>query len=323
MHAMVRESGTAPKQRHGPALVASAVSAALAGGKFASAWLTGSSALLASAADSTADALVSSLNGLVLWAASKPADPGHPFGHGKLEHLAGLGQALLMAGSAFFVLRSTLEAFESPRHLEDPLVGFVTAAVGIVVALAISSYLARAGKRLDSPALTADSRHYASDYITQAGIILAFACDLWFAAPLADPIVSLLIVGAIGKSAFELASSSIQALMDEKLAGDELRLIEETILKSSSAVRGFHDLMARRSGQDRFVQCHVEIDATLTFREAHAAIEAIRSALEMRLPRVQVTLHADPWPEDVLDAQTHLPHLPRKSADWPELTKNP
>lgn len=291
--------------RNRPALVATVVSAALTvlkGGVWA---LTGSASMLASALDSLGDVVVSALNALALRAAARPADQDHPYGHGKIEHLAGLFQGLLMVGTAAWVVVEALRRLDRGESLAHRGVGIAATVVSMAVAWLLASWLRRRGEALRSPALVADSRHYATDYLTNLGVLAAFAADAWFDYPAADPVISIVIAAAILRGAGRLLLDAAQALMDHELSSDELRSIQHAIMAFSPPVRGFHDLMTRRAGPDRFVQCHIEIDAALSFREAHECVEAIREAIEKRLPGALVTLHADPWPENDAGRDPH------------------
>ena len=69
------------------------------------AWmLTDSIALLASLVDSMMDSAASLINLLAIRYALIPPDDEHRFGHGKAEALAGLGQAMFIAGSSVFLV---------------------------------------------------------------------------------------------------------------------------------------------------------------------------------------------------------------------------
>ena len=67
------------------------------------AWIqTGSVNLLASLVDSLLDVGASIVNLFAVWHALQPADPKHCFAHGKAKLLAGLAQAVFIAGSGVF-----------------------------------------------------------------------------------------------------------------------------------------------------------------------------------------------------------------------------
>jgi ferrous-iron efflux pump FieF len=270
--------------------------------------LTGSVAMLAAALDSAGDTLVSMGNFMVVRAAAKPADEGHPFGHGKLEHLASLFQSLLIGASGLFVVGQAMSRLGTAAAVSEPAIGLLVSGLAIGGALLITWRLKGAGRRLDSPALTADAAHYATDFIVNGGVLLAFVLDAWFGIHTADPILSVLISALIFRTAWRLFREASNALMDRALEEPEIEAIHGVVAGFTPAIHGYHDLIGRRAGSDRFVQIHLEIDAALSFREAHALVERVQVAISHELSGAQVTIHADPWPEDPEDLATHSEH---------------
>lgn len=308
---MSEAKATARADRALPALKVTLGSVLLACLKGAGAFATGSTALLASAVDSAGDVLVSAGNWIAVRAADRPADEGHPFGHGKLEHLAGLGQAIVIAASGILVVREGFVRLGAEIELEHPTLGLLVTVVSLFAAWVFARYLKSQARKHDSPALEADSLHYTTDLFTHVGVLIVFVWTLIAGhTPWMDAAVAFIIAGMILHGAWGLLLESAHRLMDAGLEREDLAAVEEVFASFGPPVRGFHDLMTRRSGPDRFVQAHVEIDADLSFREAHRLIDRIEDAICERLPRTQVILHADPWPEDPDDA--HQPHARAK-----------
>ena len=299
---------TATRERSRPALEATLISLGLALLKGAAWMLTGSVAMLGAALDSAGDTLVSMGNFMVVRAAAKPADEGHPYGHGKLEHLASLFQSLLIGGGGLFVVAQAMSRLGTGTSVSDPWFGIGTSGVAIGGAIFISWRLRRAGRRLDSPALTADAAHYTTDFIVNGGVMLAFILDAWFGIRTADPILSVLIAALIFRTAFHLFRDASNALMDRTLEDGEIEAIHQVVAEFTPPVHGYHDLIGRRTGSDHFVQIHLEIDASLSFRQAHDLVEQVQVAISRELRGAQVTIHADPWPEDPEDLATHSEH---------------
>jgi ferrous-iron efflux pump FieF len=297
MALMVRRPRTTAPARERPALVATAVSVVLAVAKILGHLATGSSALLAAGVDSATDAVVSAINAWTVRFAGTPPDAGHPFGHGKVEHLSAFLQSILLFGAAVFVLVTAFRGERLAHHLSHAGLGIVIAIVSILVPIFLARFLKSAGEHAHSPALEADAAHYASDYLTNLGVVAAFVCDKLFDWPLADPIIAIVIAAAILRLAWQVGLGGISGLMDAGLAQDEVGRIRDVLEKARPEVRGYHNLMTRRSGPHRFVQVHVELDASRSFREAHRIVEDVRRDLERVIPNVVVTIHADPWPE--------------------------
>jgi ferrous-iron efflux pump FieF len=296
--------------RETPAVVAASASVGLAAVKLFGYFATGSSALLASAVDSIADVFVSAFSAWTVRAAGAPPDSGHPFGHGKFEHLGALVQAAVLAAVGGGVLVKSFESGVGDAPMRDPGIGLTIAAVTLVAGLLLSRYLRSEARRRQSPALAADAAHYASDWIASAGVLLSFVLETFFDWHTADHVVGGLIAAAVLRLAWTTAADAVNGLLDSRLAADELRLIESVVLARAPVVRGFHDLLTRRSGPTRFVQMHLEIDATLSFRDAHRLVELVVRDLTAALPNAIVTIHADPHPALPEDDET-APLSPR------------
>ena len=112
---------------------------------------------------------------------------------------------------------------------------------------------------------------------------------------LADPLISLVIALYIIKSAFGLAHESINVLMDRRLPVEVERTIAEIVARyRTMGVRGFHDLRTRRSGSQKFIDLHLEIDRNKRFEEAHDLTVRVLRAIEAEIPRSKVHIHSDP-----------------------------
>jgi ferrous-iron efflux pump FieF len=269
----------------------------LAAAKLCGWYFTGSSALLGAAADSAADVIVSGLNALVIRAAGAPPDAGHPFGHGKVENLGALFQALLLTAVGGAVLTNAVTRGVAAETLQEPVLGLSIAVGSIVAAWFLSRHLEAESRRHESPALAADAAHYASDWIINLGVVAAFVADGLLGWHGTDHVIGALIAAAVLRLAWKTGFNAVNGLLDGRLASEELKLIDDIVRSRGPVVHGYHELMTRRAGPTRFVQLHVELDASLTFREAHHLVETIVHDLERALPNALVTIHADPYPQ--------------------------
>jgi divalent metal cation (Fe/Co/Zn/Cd) transporter len=138
------------------------------------AWtLTDSVGLLSTLIDSLLDIGASLLNLIAIRHALTPADEEHRFGHGKAEALAGLGQAAFVAGSAAFLLVQAGERLFRPRTLANIDVGIAVMVFSIIVTLALVMFQKYVARRTSSLAIGADSLHYETDVLANAGVIVS------------------------------------------------------------------------------------------------------------------------------------------------------
>lgn len=275
------------------ATYASVVTAAvLIAAKLGAMLLTGSVSVMASLIDSLMDAAASLINLFAVRYSLLPADAEHRFGHGKAESLAGLAQATFIAGSALFLLLHAVDRLLNPQPLQDIGVGItvmVFAIVATLILLAIQRYvIARTG----ATAIRADSLHYFTDLLTNTSIIIALALSLagW---PGMDPIFALGIAFYILHSAWRIGIDAFQQLMDRELPDADRERIRQIAL-GHPEVRGLHDLRTYRSGPREIVQFHIELDATLPLREAHAITEAVLADIQKTYPVADIVIRQDP-----------------------------
>ncbi|MED5431373.1 MAG: cation diffusion facilitator family transporter [Pseudomonadota bacterium] len=257
------------------------------------AWLlTGSVSMLASLVDSVMDSLASLINFFAIRYSLVPPDEEHRFGHGKAEALAGLGQAIFIAGSSLFLIQQSITKLLDPQPIEQNLVGVVVMVFAIVITfglLLIQKYVVR---ETGSTAIEADSLHYVSDLAVNAGIILVLLVSqygfLWL-----DGTVGLGIALFILYSAWSIATESVQLLLDREIPGDVREVIAAAVAEHPHAL-GFHDLRTRQSGRTQFIQLHVDMDQNLSLREAHDLAERIEENIRQSYPSADVIIHQDP-----------------------------
>lgn len=260
------------------------------------AWAGHSLGVLGSALDSLFD-VVASL--LVLWAvvaAERPADAEHPWGHGKAEGLASLFQSIFILASGLLFLVHTVDKFSSDAPaMEMQGIGIAAMVVSSVVTMWLVRRLRKVAAETGSPALAADSKHYASDVLMNLAVIIGLALSwLLDGTRWPDLAVGLGIALLILNAAREVFKSSLENLMDRGLKPTEAAAIVHAVAAFAPRVSGFHDLRSRRSGADIFLELHLDLNRHLSFVEAHDLAEEVSDALETAIQNCQVTVHADP-----------------------------
>ncbi len=257
------------------------------------AWFaTGASAMLASTTDSMLDLFASLMNVIILRFALAPADQEHKFGHGKAESLAGLVQAAFVSGSAILLLINGVDRFITPKAIAQTNVGIVVTIIAIVATLALVVLQKQVIKRTSSLAISADSMHYQSDLLLNIGVLLALLLSdgIWVRA---DGLFTILVGGFLLWGAGKIIWLSVHHLMDHQLTEQEQQQIF-TIAQQHKKTLGVHDLRTRQSGQQRFIQFHLELDDNLPLLEAHAIGEDIEKEIMQALAPCEVLIHHDP-----------------------------
>lgn len=277
------------------ASTASVVVALLLIGVKTVAWLlTDSVSMLASLVDSSMDAAASLINFFAIRYALAPADDEHRFGHGKAEAVAALAQAAFIAGSAAFLMLHAIDRVLHPSPVHDTGIGIAVMLFSIVVTAALVLLQRLALRNTGSTAIRADSLHYVGDLLVNASIIIALlataagyvAVDAWFGIGIAI---------YIAWSARGIATDALDHLLDREAdAGVREQILQ--LVRSRPGVIDVHDLRTRQSGQQLFVQMHLELEREMPLWRAHEIAEDVELTILANFPQVDVLVHQDPAP---------------------------
>jgi ferrous-iron efflux pump FieF len=282
-------------------LHAAYVSAVLAVFKTALFYSTGFFVAALSAWDSVLDVVVSFINSRVVKFARQSADWDHPYGHGKAESIAALGQSALILGGAVVIIVSGIQSLvksiiEGNTHKEtlfSPLqmgVFFFFCALG---GLGISFYLKRASKRIKSVALRADAAHYSSDFLTNLASSIGFLLMHFFEYNWIDPVCAILFALWMSRSAIGLLRESIDELMDKVLEPKTMKQVLDLVHAYSPQVIDVHNFRGRKSGHKIFLDFHVTLPGLLTLNEVHELIDDMEKIISEKFD-ADVVIHADP-----------------------------
>ncbi|VCU52962.1 Ferrous-iron efflux pump FieF [Thermus thermophilus] len=260
--------------------------------------LTGSVALLSDALESLVNVAAALLALLAIRFAQRPPDETHPFGHSKAEYFSAVLEGVLVVLAAFLIAKESIPRLLHPRPLGDLGPGLLVSLLASLINGLLAWHLLRQGRRLRSPALTADGYHVLSDVLTSVGVLagvsLAWATGLW----VLDPLLALLVAGDILLMGFRLVRQSVGGLMDEGLSPAEVSRIRKTIAEAlGGRALEVHDLKTRKAGNRAFLEFHLVVPGSMTVEEAHRLCDELERALEKEFPGLVVTIHVEPEKE--------------------------
>jgi cation diffusion facilitator family transporter len=275
------------------ALVSVVAAVALVSIKLVVGLLSHSLGLIAEALHSGTDLVAALLTFFAVGVAVRPADRGHPYGHGKAEHLSALGEG------AILVLASVLIAIESIVRLGGPVhpvdaSWYVLLVVGVVIVIDAARSLTarRAGRRLHSPALSANALHFMLDLVGSVAVLVGLVL-VRAGYTRADSIAALLVAALVLFSAGRLMRRNILVLMDSapnEAAQDTAREAIEGIDETVSLRR----LRMREAGGRHFADVVVGVEPDAGLAHGHAVASAIEQAIERELPGSDVVVHVEP-----------------------------
>ena len=289
-----RRSGDIGRKRMGTAWFSLGSAVILASAKFVAGVLSGSLGVLSSAFDSLADIFMSGVNLLSIRKSMHPADTSHPYGHGKVESLATVFQAAVIAATGGWVVWEGVRRLIGGRVPESADKGIVVMAIALPASWYISRRIRKAGEETGSPALMADSVHFATDVYTNAGILgslLVFRFTGW---AWLDPGVALLVGIYILVVAAKLLLPAIQDLMDRGLPEESVELVRRVIDRHRPFIVDFHDLRTRRAGPEKHVDFHLVVCREYKLEDAHRVADHLEKEVQLALGNAHVVTHIDP-----------------------------
>jgi len=225
--------------------------------------------------------------------AGAPPDDDHPYGHRKFETMASLGIMVFL----LLVLREVLSAAWERLHTGgEPAIGtltFIVMSGTFLVNLGVVFYERRAGRRLQSEVLLADSSHTLSDLMTSATVIAALI-GVKFGYLWLDPVAALVVAVFIAHACWEIFNSTTGILADRFVIPEE-QILE--VVRSVPEVIGSHHVRTRGSADFVFLDLHIWMDANMSLDKAHSLSHVVKDRLMARFPQIKdAIIHIEPPP---------------------------
>jgi cation diffusion facilitator family transporter len=218
-----------------------------------------------------------------------------PFGYGRFEDLAGVLVVLIILFSAIVAGYQALDRLLNPQPVGYLWAVMVASIIGFVGNEAVAMFRIKIGREIGSAALIADGYHARTDGWTSLAVLLG-AIGVWLGYPLADPIVGLLITGAI----LVIVWQSGKAVFGRLLDGVDPEVIEE-IRHAASHVSGVEEVAevrARWLGHRLRAELNVAVSPELSVAEGHGVAREVNHQLLHELRYLDMAVvHVDPVQE--------------------------
>jgi len=254
-------------------------------------------ALIADAFHSLSDVLTSVVVLAGFMVGGKPADKEHPFGHGRVEQIATLVIAFLLAFVAYELGRSSIGRMLSPQ----PVKYSFWVVVFLVLSTIFKEWMARfsiyLGKKIDSSALIADAWHHRSDAVASFLVAVGLVVISLGRFAYLDGVLGLGVVLLLIWVVYDLARSASSFLIGEAPAEEfEIKIRNEIL--SIPGVLNYHDIRFHDYQNHKVLSLHVEVQHNLTAKEAHRIALEVQDKLKKNIGEsVDVTVHIDPYGE--------------------------
>ena len=277
-------------------LVGIALNVLLFAGKYLAGVLSGSIAITADAFNNLSDAGSSIITLIGFKFSGMKPDADHPFGHGRIEYVSGLGVAMLIILMGIELLKSSVEKIRNPQPVEASALTVAILIVSICVKLYMAYYNRSMGRKIHSEAMQAAATDSLSDSFATAAVLIAMVSaasggmniDGWCGCVVA---VFVLYAG------YTAAKETLNPLLGQAPDKGFVEEIEEIVM-SHPEIIGIHDLVVHNYGPGRsMISLHAEVPGNGDIFELHDQIDHIEKELKSRL-NCEAVIHMDPLEVD-------------------------
>ncbi len=237
---------------------------------------------------------------LALFAVSKsgePPDEEHNYGHGKIENISGVAEAILIFLAAVWIVIEAGHRLMNGAAVDAPLWGLAVMGLSGLANFFVSSALMKTARATDSIALEADAWHLRTDLFTSFGVAVGLLLIWITGQSLIDPIMAIIVALLIIKASYELTIKAFFPLLDTRLPLDEELTIKQIIDNYGTQYIGFHELRTRKAGSERHIDLHLVVPRNQSIARSHLLCDQIEQAVGERYPGANILIHVEPCQE--------------------------
>lgn len=226
----------------------------------------------------------------------KASDKDHPYGHERLECVAAIVLATILAFTGLGIGYTALGKIVGGDYAGLAVPGqlaLVAAVVSILVKEAMYQYTKICARQIDSSALMADAWHHRSDALSSVGALIGIGgARLGF--PILDPVASVVICVFIEKAAYEIFMDAVDKMVDKACDEETERALTQCAM-DQAGVLGVDLLHTRVFGNKIYVDIEIRADGEETLRQAHSIAERVHDSIEKNFPKVKhIMVHVNP-----------------------------
>ncbi len=260
-----------------------------------------SMAVVSSGLDSLLDAFMSGMNLFAIWKASQPADDSHQYGHGKVENMAQVVQAVVIVTSGTLIIYRSIHVYLHDEAIAYSMLDAAVMILSLAFTFVITAILKRVAEKTNSTTLRADALHYTSDIYSNTSALFAMTLTFFTGKIFFDLLFAVITGCIIIYSAIRILKSGFYGLMDTSIPEKVQKEIEDIISQLPYPYAGYHKLRTRFSGNKKYIDFHLLICKKLSIDEAHELANELESTIKGKLLVIDIVIHVEPCGVDGCD----------------------
>lgn len=267
----------------------------LSAGKLFAGIFANSGAMISDAVHSASDVFSTIIVMIGVKISGKDSDNDHPYGHERLECVAAIILATVLAATGIGIgYGAVVKIMAGDYNVEMPgILALVAAVVSILVKELMFWYTRYYAKQIDSSALMADAWHHRSDSLSSIGALIGIiGARLGFG--IMEPLASVVICIFIEKAAYDIFMDAVNKMVDKSCDDETMEKIKACAM-NIPGVENIDLLRTRVFGNKIYVDMEIAADGNKTLDETHAVAERVHYAIEQEFPKVKhIMVHVNP-----------------------------
>lgn len=254
--------------------------------------LSGSVSIISEAIHSSMDLVAALIAFFSVRVSDNPPDPEHPYGHGKIENISGVIEALLIfIAACWIIIEAAKKLTGGSIELDSIGLGSLVMVIAAIINTLVSMRLYKVARETNSVALEADALHLKTDVYTSLGVAAGLGLIILTGLEWLDPVVAMMVAVFIIFESFQLLRKAFSPLLDTAWKPSEVKDLESTLEQMKVS---FHELRTRVAGNYRFLDLHIEIPENVSVGDAHRYCDQIEEELKCRFKNLNITIHVEP-----------------------------
>ena len=263
--------------------------------KFTIGLLTGSVSIVGDSVNNISDMGSSVVTLIGFKMSNAPADKEHPYGHERIEYIAGLIVSIIILVVGFQLLMQTITAIKDNTKSELSIVAFIILGISIIIKLLQGLFYKQIGKKINSVALEATAADSINDVVSTSVILIGSLIIYFFPnIPFSlDGVLGILVAIFILISGIKMVKETVDPLIGVTPDHEYIQNILNDI-KKYKVVLGVHDVRCHMYGPTKsFMTLHVEVDSSKDLLLIHDEIDNIEREIGNKY-QLELTIHMDP-----------------------------
>ena len=255
-----------------------------------------SAAMVSDAVHSLSDVLADLIVMTGIRMSNKRSDKEHPYGHERLECVAGILLSFILFSVGILIGWRGMESILAGHYDELVIPGvlaLIAAILSIMIKEAMFWYTRAAAKKTGSVALSASAWHHRSDAMSSLGSFAGiFGARLGF--PVLDAVACVIICICIVKVAIDIFREAVAKMTDKACDDDVVNALRTLVLEQAQVI-AIDQLKTRMFGNKFYVDVEICADGDTSLYDAHDIAQTVHDAIETRFPKVKhCMVHVNP-----------------------------